>query len=106
MVKNTLGINEALILASLGRADGQTIADIAKHVEPHREIYDGSIYVALQRMAERGYVTSSKARVTSADGRRRDIGVYQITAEGQRAIDQWANEAAGVTRLRLGVRPA
>ena len=67
----------------------------------HRDIDDGSIYVALQRMAERGFVTIRKTRAPSADGRVREIGVYKITAEGARAVDVFAREAAAVTRLRL-----
>ena len=105
-MKTTLGINEALILASLAAADESSVADVAAQLERIREVDDGSIYVALQRMAERGFVTRQKARARSADGRDRDIGVYSITGEGVRALDAFERESAAVPKLRLHGRPA
>jgi DNA-binding PadR family transcriptional regulator len=66
-----------------------------------------SIYVALQRMAERGYVAGRKTRAVSADGREREIGLYVITGAGQCAVDQFAREAAAVRSLNpaFGAQP-
>jgi DNA-binding PadR family transcriptional regulator len=99
-VKNTLGINEALILAALASEGECSVAQVAQRVVRHRDVDDGSIYVALQRMAERGFVTRRKVTVQSADRRAREVGVYKITGEGTRAVDEWSREAAAVTRLR------
>jgi len=82
-------------------AEPKTIAEIAEAVENHRDLDDGTIYVALQRMTQRGFVTSRKTRVVSADKRPRDIGVYTITAEGCCALNEWDRAAGGVRRLRL-----
>jgi DNA-binding PadR family transcriptional regulator len=98
----TLGINEALILASLVAGEA-TVAETSERLESYdfgRRIDDGSIYVALQRMAERGYVRMRKKRVVSADGRPRNVGVYHISSAGQDAVRQFAREAGAVRRLR------
>jgi len=108
-VRGVLGINEALILASLIGADDATVADIGARLEGcdlGRRIDDGSIYVALQRMAERGYVRMRKTRVISADGRPREVGAYRITGEGHRAVQQFGREARALTELRAKVAPA
>ena len=96
-------MNEALILAALGSGSEATIADLAARLDDNdleRKIGDGSIYIALQRMVERGYVTSRKTRVVSGDGRPRDIGVYQITGQGLTAVQRFDRDAQAVLRLR------
>ena len=101
-MSGTLGLNEALILAALVVGDA-TVAETGERLERHdlgRRIDDGSIYVALQRMAERGYVRMRKKRIVSADGRPRDVGVYRISSAGNDAVQQFTREARAVQRLR------
>jgi DNA-binding PadR family transcriptional regulator len=105
-VKTTLGMNEALILACLSGCQDSTVAALAAQLEADdrgRKVDDGSIYMALQRMGQRGFVTMRKERVTSADGRPRDIGVYRITGAGSGALDQFLAETDSVGRLRLAM---
>jgi DNA-binding PadR family transcriptional regulator len=104
IVRTSLGINEALILACLCSGGDASVADIAERLEGDdfgRKIDDGSIYVALQRMAERGYVSARKTRVVSTDGRPRDIGIYRISDEGTLAMQKFQREAGAVNRLRI-----
>lgn len=97
-------MNEALILACLSGGQESTVAAVAAQLEADergRKVDDGSIYMALQRMGQRGFVTTRKERVTSADGRPRDIGVYRITGAGSRSLDQFLAETEAVGRLRV-----
>jgi DNA-binding PadR family transcriptional regulator len=105
-VQKTLGINEALILAALTGGAESSVAEVADRVVRVRDVDDGSIYMALQRMTDRGLVTRRKERVRSADGRDRDIGKYRITGEGSRALASWEHDTQAVTRLRTAGRPA
>jgi len=103
-MRNLLGTNEALILAALCSGSEATLAEIAERLDDDmigRNIDDGSIYMALRRMAERGYVTIRKTNVVSADGRPRDIGIYKITKSGAHALAKFSHEAAAVSRLRI-----
>ncbi len=100
-MRTTLGINEALILAALAHAPELTVAGVAERVEGDRDINDGSIYVALQRMIERGFVTMRKVRAASTDGRVREIGSYAVTGEGMRTLDDFIRQANAVGRMRL-----
>jgi DNA-binding PadR family transcriptional regulator len=98
-----IGVNEALILASLTAGEG-TIAQIAERLEkgldPH-EIGDGTIYVALQRMIARGFVTRRKDILVAADGRPREVGHYRITDAGSAAMSAFERKAAAVPIVRL-----
>jgi DNA-binding PadR family transcriptional regulator len=101
-VKNSLGLNEAMILSALQRADELSVANIASRlseVDIGRNIDDGCIYIALMRMGQRGFVVVSKRIVTSSDGKRRSVQFYQITAEGQNIIKQFHREAHGARQL-------
>jgi len=101
-VRTSIGPNEALILSALCAGSEASVADLAARLESAdigRPVDDGSIYVALQRMTDRGYVASRKVKVVSADGRAREIGRYTITPEGETAVTQFAREAAAVRRL-------
>lgn len=108
-MRGVLGMNEALILASLGVTGDATVADIAARLERYdlgRPIDDGSIYVALQRMVQRGFVRMRKVRVISGDGRPREVGAYRITGDGSKAVQQFGREAQALTTLRAKVVPA
>jgi DNA-binding PadR family transcriptional regulator len=108
-MRGVLGINEALILTALTDGGSATVADIATRLENcdlGRRIDDGSIYVALQRMAERGFIRMRKTRVVSGDGRPRDVGIYRITGSGCDAVEQFSREARALTSLRAEGAPA
>jgi DNA-binding PadR family transcriptional regulator len=98
-----LGMNEALILSALHCGDAMSVADVAGRIAAEgdlgRLIDDGSIYLALHRMSQRGLVSASKRVVTSADGKQREINVYTICAEGRRAATQVRHEARIAARL-------
>ncbi len=101
----TLGLNEALILSALQGAADQSIADVAKRLAAaglSRSIDDGSIYVALRRMVDRGLVTQRRNLVLSVDGRKREIGFYAISAAGKDAVHQFHHDASAIPRLNLG----
>jgi DNA-binding PadR family transcriptional regulator len=105
-VSATLGQNEALILAGLRASEASTIAQVAERIESTREIGDGSIYIALQRMVARGLVRVQKATRRSANDRMRTIGFYTITGAGQSALDAWEHDANRVRQLRATTSPA
>lgn len=101
-MRTSLGPNEALILSALCANSEASVADLAARLEAAnigRPVDDGSIYVALQRMTDRGYVASRKVKVVSADGRTREIGRYTITAAGETAVTQFLREANAVRYL-------
>jgi DNA-binding PadR family transcriptional regulator len=95
-------MNEALILSALEAGEALSVAQVAGRLEATdmgRSIDDGSIYLALQRMGERGMVTSERRAVVSADGKQRVIGFYSITGAGRQAVQQFLREANAATRL-------
>jgi DNA-binding PadR family transcriptional regulator len=103
----TLGLNEALILSALAGNPGQSISDIARRLEKadlSRSIDDGSIYIALRRMGERGLVTQTRGKVTSADGRQREIGFYTISAAGASAVGEFQRDVSRLPRLSAASR--
>jgi DNA-binding PadR family transcriptional regulator len=98
-------MNEALILTALEAGDVLSVAGVAARLEGAdigRSIDDGSIYLALHRMTQRGLVTSERRTVTSADGKQREIGFYSIGNDGRSAIAQFLREANAATRLSAG----
>jgi DNA-binding PadR family transcriptional regulator len=99
----SIGPNEALILTVLQSLDALSVADVALRLEEaelDRSIDDGSIYLALYRMSQRGLVSVVKRSVISADGRSREVGFYAITEAGQKAVSQFIAESRAVIRLR------
>jgi DNA-binding PadR family transcriptional regulator len=99
----SIGANEALILTVLQSLDALSVADVALRLEKAelgRSIDDGSIYLALHRMSQRGLVSVVKRSVISADGRRREIGFYAITEAGQKAVSQFEADSRAVIRLQ------
>ena len=80
-----------------------SVADVAlrlENAELGRSIDDGSIYLALHRMSQRGLVSVVKRSVVSADGRPREVGFYEITDAGQKAVSQFVADSTAVIRLR------
>jgi DNA-binding PadR family transcriptional regulator len=106
-VTNTVGLNEALILTALeGRSD-MPIAEIAQAVEAAgRFIDDGTVYMALRRMLERGFVTQERRTVISADKRPREIGFYAVTPAGKQAAAGFAADVAALGRLVAAKAPS
>jgi DNA-binding PadR family transcriptional regulator len=99
----SIGANEALILTVLQPLDALSVADVALRLEKAelgRSIDDGSIYLALYRMSQRGFVSVVKRSVISADGRRRKIGFYAIMEAGQKAVSQSEADSRAVIRIQ------
>jgi DNA-binding PadR family transcriptional regulator len=102
-VGRSIGGNEALILTVLLSLEALSVADVAlclEKAELGRSIDDGSIYLALHRMSQRGLVSVVKRSVISADGRPREIGFYAITEAGQKALSRYDADSSAVVRLR------
>ncbi len=90
------------MLTVLQSLDALSVADVALRLEKAdlgRSIDDGSIYLALHRMSQRGLVTVVKRSVVSADGRPRDVGFYEITEAGRKAVSQFVADSNAVIRL-------
>src|SRR5688572_232541 len=68
--------------------------------ESNGELKKGTVYVLLNRMEDKGYITSRKEEpVPDAIGPARRL--YRITGHGRRVVDAWsqiAAMAAGATR--------
>jgi len=105
-MKDTVGLNEALILTALRNRPGTSIAEIAREVEAAgRFIDDGTIYMALRRMIDRGFVTQERRTVISADKRPREIGFYTVTPVGDAAASRFAHDVAALGRLATVPKP-
>jgi DNA-binding PadR family transcriptional regulator len=104
-MRHSLGMNEALALTALESGDALSVADVVGRLaglEIGRAIDDGSVYLALHRMSQRGMVVGTKRGVLSADGRQREVSFYEITPEGRHAVAQFVREANAVSRLARG----
>lgn len=67
-------------------------------------VKQGTLYVTLNRMTEKGYVTSRQEHQSAgAIGPPRRL--YQITGHGARVFNVWSNLAAQFS-LTLGMEPA
>jgi PadR family transcriptional regulator PadR len=98
-----LGEFEQLVLLAIVRlgdeASGSAIRDAVQEGS-RRMIWIGAIYTTLQRMADKGLVTSTMAEARSAGERRRKI--FALSAEGRTAIGQAYETWARMTR---GLKP-
>jgi len=96
------GTLDLLILKALavgplhGWAISKRIRDLSRDV---LEVNQGSLYPALYRLEERGWISGEEA--LSAEGRR--IKVYRSTVAGRRQlvreIDEWSSYAAAMQRV-------
>jgi DNA-binding PadR family transcriptional regulator len=103
-MQHALGMNEAIILSALEGREECSVAEVAQllaTVDIGRSIDDGSIYIALRRMTERGFVSVRRGKVISADNRPREIGFYAVTPQGSQAVQQFARESSAVQTLSL-----
>jgi len=98
---------DLLVLAVLVAepAHGYEIAERLRHRSDGAfDLPEGTVYPALHRIEERGWVTSSWVQ---ADGRKRRV--YTLTASGHRQLSaqrrEWAAFTAGMAAV-LGVEPA
>lgn len=97
------GTLDMLILRTLlyGRAHGH---EIAKHIQrttnDFLQMQHGSLYPALHRLEERGWVT---ARWNTAPDRNREFKYYQLTKMGRKQLvveeAQWKQMAEAVARV-------
>lgn len=98
-----LGEFEQLVLLAILRlgedASGSAIREAVEQGS-RRTVWIGAIYTTLQRMADKGLVTSTPADGRSLGERKRKI--FGLTTEGQAAIGQAYETWARMTR---GLKP-
>lgn len=90
-----------------GRAHGQGIARAIQTTSGDEILVDhGSLYPALQRLEERGYVTAEWG--TSDNNRKARFYVLTATGKKQIAVErkQWERIAAAVGRVLTAEAPA
>jgi PadR family transcriptional regulator, regulatory protein PadR len=99
MVQGTL---DMLILRTLvmGRAHGHTIAHVIEHTsEDVLQVEQGSLYPALHRLENRGWVKSSWG--TSENNRKAKF--YELTAAGRKRLvaerERWQQVVAAIGRI-------
>lgn len=88
MGRDNLGAFEYQIIAVLARCAGDDYGlKIAERVSEvtRRDVAIGAIYTTLDRLAAKGFVTSSWGKATSERGGRRKRH-YRLTASGRRAL--------------------
>ncbi len=101
-----------MILGALSSRRERSVAEIAEqiecdarlHGEVDRDLSDGYIYVALQRMGQRGLIEMRRAAARSVDGRHRQIGFYRISGAGEAALSQYLEQASRVRRVTAAVQ--
>lgn len=98
-----LGEFEQLVLLAILRlgedASGSAIREAVQEGS-RRTVWIGAIYTTLQRMAEKGLVTSAMTESKVSGERRRKV--FALTAEGRAAIGQAYETWARMTR---GLKP-
>jgi DNA-binding PadR family transcriptional regulator len=98
-----LGEFEQLVLLAILRlgdeASGSAIRDAVEDGSG-RTVWIGAIYTTLQRMADKGLVTSSVPEVRESGARKRKI--FGLSAEGRAALGQAYETWARMTR---GLKP-
>lgn len=98
-----LGEFEQLVLLAILRlgdeASGSAIREAVQEGSG-RTVWIGAIYTTLQRMADKGLVTSTMANARAAGERKRKI--FGLSAEGRAAIGQAYETWARMTR---GLKP-
>jgi len=99
MVQGTL---DMLILRTLitGPAHGHTIANVIEHTSENvLEVEQGSLYPALHRLEDRGWVTS----YWGASENNRRAKFYKLTAAGKRQLtaqtDRWRLVVIAIGRV-------
>ncbi len=92
MIKNSkpkLGELEELILLAIDgigdEAYGVPIAE--KLISAGREVSVGALYVTLERMEQKGFITSRQGEATPERGGRAKT-FYRLAGDGQRALQQ------------------
>ena len=99
MVQGTL---DMLILRTLvtGAAHGHTIAHVIEHTSENvLEVEQGSLYPALHRLEDRGWVTS----YWGASENNRKAKYYKLTASGKKQLtaetNRWRQVVAAIGRV-------
>ena len=98
-----LGEFEQLVLLAILRlGDGASGAAIREAVQDgsRRTVWIGAIYTTLQRMADKGLVTSAIAEGRTSGERKRKV--FALSAEGRAALGQAYETWARMTR---GLKP-
>jgi transcriptional regulator len=99
-VHTTLDLLVLTILSRRGPLHGYAIASAIQTLSAEAlRIDEGSLYPALHRMEEAGWIS---ARSTMTENRRR-ARVYQVTRAGRKQVvaetERWNGVAAGVARV-------
>jgi DNA-binding PadR family transcriptional regulator len=107
--RETLGALEHVVLLAVarlpGRAYGITIRAEIEH-QAGRVLSLGAIYPTLDRLEEKGFVSSSMSDPTGVRGGR-SRRIYELSPEGAAALEQLRSELTGLwAGLRLNRRPA
>ena len=90
MKETKLGDFEEVILLLVGILDKEAYAfRIAEEFESQtkRAVSIGAVHYTLNRLGEKGFLTSAMGGATAERGGRRKR-IYQITAAGQRALEE------------------
>lgn len=97
-----LGEFELILLLAVMRLGEQAYGvPISAEIESHtgRDVALSSVYAALERMSEKGFVTSSQGEPTAERGGRAKR-YFQMTPEGIRAVKR---TRAALTKLWSGI---
>src|SRR5687768_17018597 len=90
MRRGTLGGLELLVLSALVRLEDEAYGvPIAEAIEQHSgsDVSIGSVYLALERLEKKGFVTSRLGEPTAERGGRAKT-YFRITAKGLREVRQ------------------
>ena len=82
-----LSAKERLILELLIAAPRQELYGLEMVSASAGELKRGTVYVTLERMAEKGYVTSSEVKEPGQSGLPRRV--FRVTGLGHRAYQAW-----------------
>jgi DNA-binding PadR family transcriptional regulator len=94
-------LEQQVMLAIIGLQPGAYGVSIQDRIKERtgREPSTGSVYACLDRLADKGFVTSRQGEATAARGGRRKL-YFELTASGQHALKQ---SLQAVRSLTLGL---
>lgn len=105
--KEFLGDLEEIILLAIVGLDGESYGvPIYEKVEEERESFTslGAIYAALDRLEQKGFVSSRLGEATAERGGRAKK-YFKIEGEGMRALDEAERVRQSMRRVKIGLQP-